>query len=113
MANALIEVQATFLSLDSQLNTLLAAITTQEQKAVLLAKYSTAQQNYVAAAQYAALSDDDAQVAALSTQLKAANAKIVQATALMDNFDKLIHDITTAVSIGEHLVAMAGPGPGH
>jgi len=105
MATALSDVQATFLSLDAQYNVLLAACTTQAQKDALSAQYSDAQQNYQSTLN-ATLTDDDAQVAALSTQLKAANAQVVRATVESGNISKVIDDITTAVSLGTQLVAM-------
>jgi hypothetical protein len=105
MANMLIDVQATFLSLDSQYNILLAGCKTQAQRDVLAAQYAAAQQNYQRTLN-ATLTDDDAQVAALSTQLKSANLQVVQATAQLGNISKVINDITTAVSLGAQLVAM-------
>ena len=105
MANALSDVQATFLSLDSQYNILLAGCKTQAQRDVLAAQYAAAQQNYQRTLN-ATLTDDDAQVAALSTQLKSANLQVVQATAQLGNISKVINDITTAVSLGAQLVAM-------
>lgn len=112
MANALIDVQSTYLSLDSQYNMLLASCTTQDQRDALSALYSKALQNYQTTLN-ATLSEDDAQVAALSAQLKDANTQVVHATAQMGNIGKVINDITTAVTLGAQLVAMAGPGPGH
>jgi hypothetical protein len=106
MENALSDVQATFLSLDAQYNVLLAGCKTQAQRDALYAQYAAAQQNYQSTLN-ATLTDDDAQVTALSTQLKAANAQVVQATAQLGNISKVINDITTAVSLGAQLVAMA------
>jgi hypothetical protein len=106
MANTLSDVQATFQSLDAQYNFLLAGCQTQAQRDALAAQYAAAQENYQSALN-ATLTDDDAQVAALSTQLKAANAQVVQATAQLGNISKVISDVTTAVSLGAQLVAMA------
>jgi hypothetical protein len=105
MANALSDVQATFLSLDAQYNTLRAGCKTPAQRDALAAQYSTAQQNYQSTLN-ATLADDDAQVAALSTQLKAANAQVVRATVELGNISKVIDDITTAVTLGAQLVGM-------
>jgi hypothetical protein len=110
VANALIDVQNTFLTLDSQYNMLLAACQTAADRDALAAQYSKAQQNYQAALN-AVLSDNDAEVAALSTQLKAANTQVLQATSQMGNISKVINDIVTAVSIGVKLISMAAPGP--
>jgi len=112
MANTLADVQATFLSLDAQYNLLLAGSETQAQRYALSLQYATARQNYESALN-ATLTDVDEQVAALSTQLKAANARVVRATAQLANISKVIDDITTAVELGSQLVAMVGPGPGH
>jgi len=105
MANALIDVQSTYLSLDAQYNMLLTNCTTQDQKNALSAQYSTALQNYQSTLN-ATLGDDDAQVATLSAQLKDANTQVVHATAQMGDMGKVINDITTAVTLGSHLVAM-------
>ncbi len=106
MANALSGVEATFLSLDAQYGVLRAACKTQEQRDALAAQYAAAQQNYQSTLN-AMLTDDDAEVAALSTQLQAANAQVVRATAESGNISKVIDDITTAVSLGAKLVTMA------
>jgi hypothetical protein len=105
MANALSDVQATYLSLDSQYNTLLAACQTQPQRDALGAQYSAAQQNYWSTLN-ATLADDDAQVAVLSTQLKAANTLVVRATVEMGDISKVITNITTAVTLGDQLLKM-------
>lgn len=109
MANALIDVQNTFLTLDSQFNMLRAACQTDAERNALDAQYSAAQQHYYAVLN-AQLSDDDAQVAQLSTQLKAANTLVLQATSQMGDISKVIDNITTAVSIGVKLVSMVAPG---
>jgi hypothetical protein len=106
MANALSDVQATFLSLNSQYIVLRAACKTDTQRDLLGAQYSAAQLNYQSTLN-ATLADDDAQVAALSKQLKAANAEVVRATVEMGDISKVITNITTAVTLGAKLVAMA------
>jgi len=110
VANALDDVKNTFLSLDSQYNMLLAGCKTQEQRDALTAQYSAAQQHYQSALN-AVLNDDDAQVAALSTQLKALNTQVVQATSQVGDISKVIDNITAAVSLGAKLITMAAPGP--
>jgi len=70
MATALSDFQATFLSLDAQYNVLVAVYKTQARRDALSAQYATAQQNYQSTLN-ATLTDDDAQVGAPSTQLKA------------------------------------------
>jgi hypothetical protein len=105
MANALSDVQATYLSLDSQYNTLYAGCQTQPQRDALAAQYSAAELNYQSTLN-ATLEDDDAQVAALSTQLKAANALVVRATVEMGDMSKVINNITSAVTLGAQLLKM-------
>jgi outer membrane murein-binding lipoprotein Lpp len=105
MANALTDVQNTFLLFDAQYSVLLAGCTSQPQREALIDQYAAAQLNYQKALN-ATLEDDDAQVAALSQQLKAANTQVVQATANLGNIARVIDDITTAVSLGAKLVAM-------
>jgi chromosome segregation ATPase len=112
VANALVDVQNTFLTLDSQYSMLLASCRTEAERDALARQYSAAQENYQVALN-AVLSDDDAQIAALSSQLKAANTQVVQATAQMGNISKVIDDITTAISLGAKLIGMATPGPVH
>ena len=51
------------------------------------------------------LSDDDAEVAALSKQLKDANRLMDKAVTEMGNMNKVIDDITGAVTIGAALAA--------
>jgi hypothetical protein len=103
MPDVLSTVQATFLSIDRQYNLLRAACTTQQQRDALSNQYAEAQEAYLACIGKM-LRDDDPEIAALSTQLKAANAKVARAVSEMGNMSKVIDDITTAVSIGALLV---------
>ncbi|MFT4111699.1 hypothetical protein [Silvibacterium sp.] len=105
MANALDDVQETFTTLDAQYNTLLIGCKTQADRDALKAKYALAQQNYDACVNKL-LSDDDATVAALDKQLKTANVQVKTAVAQMGNMQKVIGDITTAVSYGSQLLSM-------
>ena len=104
MANALIEVQTTFLSLDSQYVMLRAACKTDRDRAALAAKYAAAQKNYQTTLNQM-LKDDDAQVAALAKQLKAANAAVNHATQEMGDISKVIDDLATAIDLGSKLIA--------
>jgi hypothetical protein len=106
MSDVLSTVQATFLSLDSQYNLLLAACKNTQQKDALENQYAVAQKAYQMCVDNM-LSDDDAQVAALSAQLKAANQAVSQSVTEMGNISKVIDDITTAVTLGAKLASMA------
>lgn len=105
MASALDDVQATFLSLDSQYNMLLAACQTEAQRNALKAQYSTAQQNYQATLN-AELAANDQQIAELRSELQTANTQVVKATEQMGNISKAIDEITTAVNLGTKIVAL-------
>jgi hypothetical protein len=106
MANALTDVQATFLSLDSQYPLLRnGGCQTQAQMDALADQYSTAELNYQTALNKT-LSDDDPQVATLSTQLIAINKQVAQATTQMGDIAKVIGDITTAVGLGTQMLKM-------
>jgi hypothetical protein len=106
VANTLVDVQATFLSVDSQYGVLLSACKTPDQRTSLGSQYAAARQNYQNTLN-ASLEDDDAEVAALSAQLKAANAAVVRATVQMGDIAKVIDDVTSAVTLGAQLVAKA------
>jgi hypothetical protein len=105
MANALVDVQATYTSLDKQYNFLRVACQTEAQRDALADEYSAAMLNYQKCVNQI-LQDDDAQVAKLSVQLKAANVQVNTATAQAGNMSKVISDITTAVTVGSQLVGM-------
>lgn len=107
MANALDQVQATFTSLDGSYNLLLAACTTPDQRTALENRYSDAQKAYQTCFGQI-LSDDDVQVAALCTQLQAANNEIRNAVAAMGDMSKVIDAITNAVKVGAQLCTAAG-----
>jgi uncharacterized protein (UPF0264 family) len=104
MANALTEVQNTFLSLDSQYNMLRAACKTDQDRTNLAAMYADAQKNYQTCVNKI-LEDDDAQVAALCKALKAANSVVDQATKEMGEMNKVIDGLTTAIDLGSKLIA--------
>jgi len=106
MANALTDVQNTFLSLDNQYNMLRAACKTEQDRANLAAKYTDAQKNYQTTLNKT-LEDDDVQVAALSKALKAANSVVDQATKEMGDMSKVLDGITTAIDLGSKLIACA------
>jgi archaellum component FlaF (FlaF/FlaG flagellin family) len=103
MPNALLTVQDTFNTLDSQFRILFVACQTEEQRAALKQRYSEAQAAYQKCIGKM-LSDDDAEVAALDAQIKAANQQIKQAVTEMGTISKVIDEITTAIQLGEKLV---------
>ena len=110
MANALLTVQETFNTLDSQFNLLLAACQTEEQRAALKQRYSEALANYQKCIGQI-LTDDDAAVADLDAQLKAANEHLKVAVAQMGNISKVIDEIATAVMLGAKLCCMTSMKP--
>ena len=103
MPNALLTVQDTFNTLDSQFNLLLVACQTDEQRDALKQQYSAAQAAYQKCIGQI-LSDDDAEVAVIDAQIKIANQQIKQAVTEMGNISKIIDEITTAIQLGEKLV---------
>jgi hypothetical protein len=106
MANALTDVQNTFLTLDDQYSMLLAACRTQQDRDLVGAKYAAAQKNYQTCLNQV-LEDDDPEVTALSKQLKAANAVVAQATVEMGDMSKVLNSLTTAIDLGSKLIACA------
>ena len=107
MTNALSEVQDTFLSLDRNYRTLLAACQNDGQRSDLMRQYADADQAYEVCVGHI-LAEDDGQILALSTQLHAVNAQIAQAVTFMSNMDKVIATVTEAVSLGGELIGLAG-----
>lgn len=104
MANALQDVQQTFTSLDSQYNMLRAACKTDADRKALADRYGTAQANYEECVGQM-LADDDAEVAALSTQLKTANQKVAKLEAEMGDINAVLCDIDQAIQIGQKILA--------
>jgi len=105
MANALVDVQNTFLSLDENYNLLLAACQTDADRDALKARYAAAELNYDQSLDKM-LSDNDANVAALLAQLKPLNDQVTQAVAEMGNISKVIDALTQAVTFGSKLLTM-------
>ena len=103
-SNVLPTVQATFLSIDSQYTLLLAACKTPQQRTDLENQYAVAQADYQKCIGKI-LTDDDPQVATLSTQLAAANAVVKQSVTEMGDISTVIDNITTAVTLGAQLAA--------
>ena len=104
MANALLDVQQTFTSLDSQYNMLKLSCKTDAERQTLSDKYGDAQANYEECIGKM-LSDDDKEVADLSAQLKTANQKVAKLESEMGNMSTVIDDITHAITLGSQLVA--------
>jgi hypothetical protein len=110
MPDALADVQATFDSLDSQFNLLFAACQTEEQRTALKQQYAAAQAAYQMCIGKM-LIEDDAEVADLSTKLKAANEQLKLAVTEMGNISKVIDEITTAVTLGAKLASLTSMKP--
>jgi hypothetical protein len=107
MANALLDVQHTYTSLDAQYNMLRAACVDDDQRNALADQYAAAELAYDKCVGQM-LEDDDAEVAALSTQLQAANAVVDKSVEQMGNMSKVIDNITNALTIGAQLAAKVG-----
>ncbi|NYF78056.1 hypothetical protein [Granulicella arctica] len=106
MGDALSSVESYYFSLQSQLDLLLAACTTQQQRDALMSQYVAARQNYWSCINKMFHNDDPA-VIALVTQLKAAEALVKQSVAQMGDISKVIDGITKAVAIGVQIAAKA------
>jgi len=105
MANALLDVIDTFVSLDAQYTMLRIACKTADDLATLDSRYVTAQENAeIVTGQE--LDDDDKEVSALDTQLKICNTELKKATLQMGNMSKVLDNLTEAVTIGGKLIAM-------
>jgi hypothetical protein len=104
MTNALQAVQATFLLIDAEYSLLRLACTSQQQRDALAAQYAAAEDAYEACIDKM-LEEDNPDVAALSTQLNAANAQVKQSVAELGDMSKVIDHITTAVTLGAQLAA--------
>jgi hypothetical protein len=104
VANALLEVQATFTSLDKRYTILRVACRTPGDRAALSTQYDDAETNYYACVNKT-LEDDDSVVARLSTDLQAANMLVDRSVSQMGNMSKVIDNITQAVGLGAQLVA--------
>lgn len=107
MANALSDVQNTFLTLDQHYNMLRAACQTQDDRDALGVRYATAQKNYQTCVNQFLAADDPA-IAAVCLQLQAANNVVSQAEKEMGTITKVMDHINTAVTLGEQLIAKAG-----
>lgn len=107
MANALDDVQKTYLTLDHQYNMLLAACQSPDDRAALGVRYATAQKNYQTCLNQFLAADDPA-VADVCLQLQAANNVVSQAEKEMGTITKVLDHVNTAVTLGEQLIAKAG-----
>lgn len=107
MANALQGILDTFTSLDDNYALLLAACRTKAARDQLAAQYSAAEAAYQKAANQV-LSDDEATVAVLNTQLTSVNKQLRKAVAEMGDMSKVIGQIAQALSLGAQLMAKAG-----
>ncbi len=104
MQTQLEELEATYFTLQSQIDMLSAACQTQDQRDALGTQYVKARQNYWACVNKA-FHDDDPQVAQLTDQIEAANKQISNATQQLGNIAKVINDITSVVTMGTQLAS--------
>ena len=103
MANALADVQATFLNLDGQYNLLLAACPDQAARDALIARYSAAENAYDQCVGQM-LEDDDAAVAALCAQLDSINKQVAELTTEMGNMNKVLAVLDQALKLGQQVM---------
>jgi chromosome segregation ATPase len=104
MQSPLQELEATYFTLQSQINTLSQACQTQQQRDAISAQYVQARQNYWACVNQA-FHDDDPQVVSLTTQIDAANQQLSNAVQQMGDITTTINDITNVVTLGAQLAA--------
>jgi len=104
MANALADVQTTFLNLDGQYNLLLAACPTQADRDALMERYSAAESAYDQCVGQL-LEDDDAAVATLCTQLAAINKQVSALTTQMGDMSKVLALLDQALKLGQQVIA--------
>jgi hypothetical protein len=103
MANALANVQATFLNLDGQYNLLLAACRTQADRDALSARYAAAEGAYQQCIGQM-LEDDDAAVAALCTQLTTINKQVSTLTREMGDMTRVLNVLDQALKLGQQVI---------
>jgi hypothetical protein len=117
MANPLAQVEATYVTLESNLNALLAAAQTQDQRALLLARYEEALDHARIAAQrvgHSNLDDREPEFADLSSQLAAVNQELALSVREVANLGQVLGTVDRALALGTQLLAKSeGLGPGH
>jgi uncharacterized protein involved in exopolysaccharide biosynthesis len=104
MQSPLQELEATYFTLQSQINTLSQSCQTQEQRDTLSAQYVKARQNYWACVNKA-FHDDDPQVVSLTSQIDAANQQLSKDVQQMGDITKTINTIAGAVTLGGQLAS--------
>ncbi len=104
MQTQLQELEATYFTLQSQIDMLSAACQTQDQRDALGTQYVRARQNYWACVNKA-FHDDDPQVVKLTNQVDAANQQLTKAVRQLGDIAKTINDITSVVTMGTQLAA--------
>lgn len=107
MANALADVQDTYVSLNANYNLLYAACRDDGQRKDLQEEYADAQSAYQKCVGKM-LSDDDSNVGALCVQLRTVNTQIKKAVEEMGDMSKVIDTIDKALEIGGEIAAKAG-----
>ncbi len=107
MANALQEVQNTFLDLDRNYSMLRLACKDDGERQDLMDRYASTQTHYQECVDET-LSDDGTTVKALCAKLVAVNGQIKLAVTIMGDMAKVIATIDQALVLGTKLIAAAG-----
>ena len=105
MQSQLQELEQTYFTLQTQINTLGVACQTQPQRDALSTQYVKARENYWACANKA-FHDDDPQVVKLTDQIHAANQQIANSVQQAGDIAKVIDDVTNLVTLGTQLASM-------
>lgn len=106
MPDALSALRDTYFSLNSQIDILSVACTSQAQRDALNAQLAAAQKAYYTAVNQV-FANDDAQVATLTTQLNTANTTITNLATQMGDMTSVLNTITSVVALGAKLAALA------
>lgn len=106
MGEALSAVEALYFELQQKIGMLSLASTTQEQRDAFTSQYVAARAAYWNCVNKM-FHDDDPQVVALTTQLKAATDDVKQSEKELGNISKVIDDVTEAVTIAGKLATLA------
>jgi len=104
MQEALAQLEATYLTLQQQINMLGVACQSQDQRDSLSTQYVQARQNYWACVNKA-FHDDDPQVVNLTNALTAANQQLTRAAKEMGDIAAALNNITKVVTLGSQLAA--------
>jgi len=104
MQSPLQELEATYFTLQSQIDALNEDCQTQAQSNMLSAQYVQARQNYWACVNKA-FHDDDPQVVSLTNQIDAANQQLSNAVGELGDITQTLNYITNVVTLGTQLAS--------